>query len=178
MSSRVFTISNFFSFARALLAGPIVYYLAKNTPEGNWTALLLMGIAIATDFIDGFLARKLNQRSDVGRIIDPLADKIGVGAIAITLVIFRDLPAWFLIVIIVRDLAILALGIFMVSKSKEIPESNWYGKIAVAALALMLVTFVLSLDSFKWYILYLALIFLILSTASYLKRFMVFLHKG
>lgn len=130
-----------------------------------------MLIAGLTDFLDGYLARKLNQRTDVGRIIDPLADKIAVIAIAIVLIYTHGLPAWFLILIVTRDLAILLLGAFMISRTKDIPESNWPGKVTITALAIVIIAFTLSLEPVKWYLLYACVGILLVSMYSYLKRF-------
>jgi CDP-diacylglycerol--glycerol-3-phosphate 3-phosphatidyltransferase len=170
-SGRIFTISNFFSFARVLLAWPAVHYLLEGTNAGNIKALVLLLFAALTDFLDGYFARKLDQRTDVGRIIDPLADKIVLGAVTIVLVLTHDLPLWFLILIIARDLVILLLGALMVSRTKHIPESNWPGKTTVTALAIVIIAFILSLDPVKWYLLYVCVGVLLISMYSYLRRF-------
>ena len=165
------TISNFFSFARVLLVWPIVNGLLERTDAGNMKALLFMLAAALTDYLDGYFARKFDQRSDVGRILDPLAVKIGIGIVAIVLMFTHELPAWFLILIIARDLAILLFGAFMVSRTKNIPESNWTGKATVSALAIVIIAFTLSIDSVKWYLLYACVAVLVVSMYSYLKRF-------
>lgn len=161
-----------------LLVWPVVTSLLERTDSGNIKALVLMLIAGLTDFLDGYLARKLNQRTDIGRIIDPLADKIAVIAIAIALMFTHDLPPWFLILIIARDLAILSLGAFMISRTKNIPESNWPGKVTITALAIVIIAFTLSLDPLKWYLLYASVVVLLVSMYSYLKRFIAVVFSG
>ena len=75
---RYFTISNLFSASRIFLVIPMGYCLVLDFPYHRlWTAGIIV-IAVATDFLDGFLARKLHQVTDLGKIIDPLADKIGI----------------------------------------------------------------------------------------------------
>ena len=177
---RIFTISNFFSFVRVLLIWPIVHFLQQSTPQANMQALALMLLGALTDFFDGYFARKFNQRTDFGRLLDPVADKITIGAIAIVLMQTHELPLWFLILIIARDLAILLLGALMVSRTHRIPESNWPGKTTVTALAIVLIAFTLSLNGVKWYLLYASIGVLAVSTFSYLKRFIddVITHRA
>ncbi len=166
---RIFTISNVLSFSRIIIIWPITHYLLKGTPEGNFTAFVLMLIGAATDFLDGFLARALHQESDMGRIIDPLADKIGLALLGIVLTRTRTLPVWFLVLIIVRDLAILLLGSKMIAGEDRIPESNWYGKTAVAGIACVVIFYTLGLTPLKEIALFLTVILLLISMVSYLK---------
>jgi len=95
---RIFNIANMMSMTRVLLMLPILYLFNKNTPESKLLLFLVMALAIFTDYLDGFLARKFNQESELGKIIDPLADKICIGLLVIYLIIYRDLPKWFVIV--------------------------------------------------------------------------------
>lgn len=177
-SNKVWTLSNALSFARAVLAWPIVASLMIGTRAGDIQALVLMLLAGLTDFFDGYLARKFNQTSDVGRIIDPLADKICVVAIAVTLMFTHGLPMWFLILIIARDLAILLLGTFMISHTKSIPESNWPGKVTVTVLAMVLIVYTLSLDPLKMPVLVAGVAVVLISTVSYFKRFIKEIFTG
>lgn len=174
---RIFTISNMFSFARLVLVWPIVYYLYQQTPRANWLAFAFMMMAVATDYLDGYLARKLNQKSDLGRIIDPLADKVGLGIVMLVLTMTHDLPLWFFILIISRDLAILILGFFMVSRANLIPESNWSGKFAVGAFALVIIVYTLSIDFMKSISIAIAVALFLYSIVSYSRRFLGFIQQ-
>ncbi len=158
------------------MAWPIFVILSRNTVEDNFLAYGLMLLAGVTDYFDGYFARKFNQESDMGRILDPLADKVLVGAIAIVLTTTHGMPLWFLLLIIGRDLAILFLGYFMVSKTKEIPESNWPGKVAVTASALVLTVYVLPLEPYRAFFLWGGTAMLLISTASYVVRFYQFIR--
>ena len=177
VEGRIFTISNFLSFARILIAWPIVYNLSLKTPTGNWQAFYWMLIGAATDFFDGYLARLLNQKSDIGRIIDPIADKIALAAIAFALAAYSDLPLWFLGVVIGRDLVILILGVQMAATQERIPESNWYGKVAVTGIGVVVIFYALDVSGWKTAALYITVSLLALSMVSYLKVYTQFLKQ-
>jgi CDP-diacylglycerol--glycerol-3-phosphate 3-phosphatidyltransferase len=169
--NRVWTISNFLSFSRLLFLLPALFYLHQNTPRGNWIATGFFLLSGATDWWDGFLARKLRQQSELGRIIDPLMDKISVGTVAVYLSLFRDFPAWFLLLILSRDFIIITLGLLMTSRQHKVPESNWYGKVTVTALAIVLLTFVLDVQAVKWPFFWSMVCIFFISIASYARRF-------
>jgi len=175
---RIFTIANFFSFARLLLIWPIYTTLKVGTHESSLHAVGLMLVAAATDFLDGFFARKFNQKSDVGRVIDPLADKLAIAMVGFLLVHLRNLPLWFFILIIARDLAILMLAPFHILRKHSVPESNWYGKIAVTALGITMVGFTLELEPWRWILMYLSLAILAISGIKYLARFRKMLEES
>jgi CDP-diacylglycerol--glycerol-3-phosphate 3-phosphatidyltransferase len=169
--NRVWTISNFLSFSRLLFLIPALYYLHQNTPRGNWIATGFLLLSCATDWWDGFLARKLRQQSELGRIIDPLMDKIGVGAVAVYLTLFRDFPVWFLLLILSRDFIIITFGLLMTSRQHKVPESNWYGKVTVSAMAIVLLTFVLDVQAVKWPFFWTMVCIFFISIAGYAQRF-------
>lgn len=173
----IFTVPNFFSILRMLLVIPIFYFLRRNTEEGDILAFSLMLVAALTDFLDGFLARRLRQQSDAGRILDPVADKVAVGIVAIILARTHDLPLWFLILIIGRDLAILLFAPFIMARRHLVPESNWYGKVAVTAVAIVLILYTLRLAPWNLYALYISVALVILSAASYITRLSILVRK-
>ncbi len=169
--NRIWTISNFLSFSRLLVLIPVLFYLHQNTPRGNYIATGFLLLSGATDWWDGFLARKLRQQSELGRIIDPLMDKLSVGAVAAYLTLFRDFPAWFLLLILSRDFIIITLGLLMTSRQHKVPESNWYGKVTVTAMAIVLLVFVLDVQAVKWPFFWSMVCIFFISIASYAHRF-------
>jgi cardiolipin synthase len=135
---RYLTISNFLSASRIFIVIPMGYCLVSDFPYHRlWTAGIIV-IAVATDLLDGFLARRLHQVTDLGKILDPLADKIGIGIYAVLIAWTGDVPIWFVIFILLRDLFIFSGGIYIQRVKKIIPQSNWPGKIAVSLVALVL----------------------------------------
>ncbi len=133
-------------------------------------------IAVLTDFLDGYLARRLQQVSDLGKIIDPLADKIGVGIIAVCLAVTGDIPLWYLVTVLVRDLLIFAGGVYIRRQKKIVPQANMAGKIAVNVIALALLLSIIrveSLEPFRIVVIWLSVGSMLVSLAVYARRLFI-----
>jgi CDP-diacylglycerol--glycerol-3-phosphate 3-phosphatidyltransferase len=174
--NRYFTVSNLLSASRIFLVIPMGYCLVLDFPYHRlWTAGIIV-IAVATDFLDGFLARKLHQVTDLGKIIDPLADKIGIGIFAVLMAWTGDVPIWFVVFVLLRDLLIFSGGLYIQRKKKIVPQSNWPGKIAVALVALVffLATIqVNALGKLFTYTLWTSIVMMLLSLVSYAQRLFI-----
>jgi CDP-diacylglycerol--glycerol-3-phosphate 3-phosphatidyltransferase len=144
---KFWVIPNMFSLSRVLLLIPIFMFLAWGKERnGNTWAAAFMGLAALTDFLDGFTARRMNQSSRWGRILDPICDKICLLSIGIFLALptrTHPLPVWFLALIIVRDLIILAGAYYVMGKFRHIPASMAIGKWTTFFMALLLISYTL-----------------------------------
>jgi len=138
MQGRIRTLSNALSLLRVLLVVPISLALTAGTPQGRTAAMTLILLAGATDYLDGFFARRMGQVSDLGKILDPVADKIAVGVVAVILTVQGSVPVWFLAAVVARDLAILAAGVYLTRKKSVVLQSNRLGKWTAGTLALTL----------------------------------------
>jgi len=136
-SSRWLTVPNVITLGRLLLVPVFVALHQLGRP--GW-ALACFIFAAVSDGVDGFLARVLDQRSKLGGILDPIADKTLVSAALITLVLERQLPVWLLVLIAIRD-AWMAVGALIVRhKRLEIPTSpSRIGKYATFGLVSLIV---------------------------------------
>ena len=83
VSGRVFTLSNLISFSRFLVAAPVIYLHMQNEYEYNNTIVALILYAGISDYLDGLVARKTNTISEVGKMIDPISDKLCAAALFI-----------------------------------------------------------------------------------------------
>jgi CDP-diacylglycerol--glycerol-3-phosphate 3-phosphatidyltransferase len=173
MYDRVWTISNFLSILRVLLVIPVALLLQSNA-DRTFTAILVL-VAAATDLSDGWLARKLDQVTEFGKILDPIADKICIAVIGIVLTVQGRLPLWFVVFAISRDAAIAVGGMYVKKERGIVLMSNWAGKLAtclIAALILLIVLDVPSLRIAAFTFLYLSAAALALSSLLYLRRFL------
>lgn len=137
------SISNAISFFRILLVVPTV--IAIHQGDTVW-ACALMGGAFITDLADGYVARMRNTITEFGKIIDPLADKIYVIAVILTMSALDLVPLWFVLLVVIRDALILVGGIWVKDKFAVVLPSNWAGKFAVFVIALSLFLAVLGVS--------------------------------
>jgi CDP-diacylglycerol--glycerol-3-phosphate 3-phosphatidyltransferase len=155
---------------------PAAYCLTAEFSAHRLWAGALLAVAILTDFLDGYVARRLHQVSELGKIIDPLADKIAVAVVAILLVSTGDVPLWYVLVVIVRDLLILVGGMIIRKEKKIIVQSNWPGKIAVTVIAVYLLLSVMQLEGIaavKEFAFWASLVLMLLSLVVYAQRLFI-----
>ena len=160
-------LPNILSLVRVALLPFIVLCLKYNQNE---LLLVLLFLAVLTDYFDGFFARRLGQVTDSGKILDPLADKICVNTLVIALWLWRGFPLWAAALIGIRDLMIVAGALFVMSKRKIVPVSNWPGKIAVTVLAGAIIFYSMGWQPWGWYMLLAGLVLAGVSGAMYAKR--------
>lgn len=173
------TISNLLSSSRFVLVLPSVYFL--------WThqiTLLLITIVIAalTDIFDGYFARKRNEITELGKIIDPLADKVYVGAMTIGLYVLGYIPLWLFCVILGRDILILLGSYYVTKKTNKTLMSNYIGK---ATVILISITLIVSLfyeyslgNTIGVYLQIISSIAMLVSLISYGKSSVMFLKES
>ncbi|MFO7639246.1 MAG: CDP-alcohol phosphatidyltransferase family protein [bacterium] len=138
---RLVTLPNLLSLSRLFLLPLILYLLAR---ERDLLALGLMVVAWLTDALDGWLARRLHQVSDLGRVLDHLVDKIWIGSVLVLLVVTRGLPGYIAVAVIGRDLLILTGSLLIMRRVGSFVSSDVLGKITGFAFALMIVYYVLN----------------------------------
>ncbi len=106
-SDRVFTIPNILSMLR--LAGVPVFLWLVLGPQADIAAFVLLAVAGASDWLDGYLARRLNQQSRLGVLLDPLADRLYIAATLLGLALRELIPWWLVGVLVARELLLLTL---------------------------------------------------------------------
>ena len=135
-------LANFLSVLRVLLIPFLLYFIAQG-PAAQYQAVLLLLIAGITDIGDGWVARRYNQVSRLGKILDPLADKIFLTCLLGGLVFWRDLPLWLLGMLFARDVAIVLVGgLFLRSRGLVIAANRW-GKYTTVCMVFTALSYVL-----------------------------------
>lgn len=176
MLQRIWTISNLLSLSRIVLLAPLAYFLLGDVPHGRiWAAGVVVAAAL-TDFFDGYFARRLHQVTDLGKALDPIADKIAAGGSAILLLMIGAIPLWYVAVLIARDILILIGSLYIRSRKSIITQSNWPGKIAVTLIAVVVFLSALGsaeTESIRQWTLWLSVLMMALSMALYAQRLFV-----
>lgn len=133
----IYTYSNLLSILRVFLAIPFwILFSNLDSTETRIFAFALCIFAGITDILDGYLARRLNEVTEFGKIIDPLADKVCVAAIVIPLYLTGQFDSSLFWIIIGRDILIFVSGIFLSKKIGKVLPSNFLGKITVVSICL------------------------------------------
>ncbi len=138
---RIWTVPNVISFIRLLFV-PIFYWLLVTGQDGP--ALTVLIIATASDFIDGFIARTYNQVTTLGALLDPASDRLFIAASVLGLAVRGMIPLPLLIVIMSRDLLLLAIVLIRGVRVRDFPRVNFVGKTATFVLFVAFPVIVLS----------------------------------
>jgi len=139
MTRDFLTISNLLSLSRIPLVALFAIVMFAQPPSAEVWALGILLLAMLTDKLDGDLARRLGQESAWGRILDPLADKIGVAVVSLVLLVLEMVPVWFVALLVIRDVLILIGGVLLRSRLGVILPSNTAGKWTAGVIAVTLI---------------------------------------
>jgi cardiolipin synthase len=127
-TDRVLTVPNILTVARLILVVAFAWLILGPGAE-LWAAVVLI-IAAITDYLDGFIARRWHQVSRIGQILDPLVDRVTVLAVLIVLGLSEILPWWLVLLIIARDVVLLALVPALRSRGLFALPVHYLGKVA------------------------------------------------
>jgi cardiolipin synthase len=163
------TIPNAIGLLR-LLGVPAFLILALSSPHGQDTvATVLYAVIGCADYLDGFAARLTGQYSRLGALLDPVIDRLLIVSGVVVAFDFSLLPRWALVVAVARELFMLALSRYGLSRGVEI-EINWFGRIGVAP---MMAAPLLAMAGVHWLaliMLYAGLALTLVATALYVRR--------
>ena len=124
-------IPNILSGIRIALVGVFIWLFFHDYPNYIVASLLVFLLAGATDVVDGYLARRNNWITNVGKVLDPLADKLMQCAVLVCMLIKDLLPVWLVVPFILKELVILIGGFFVSKKMSKVVVSNIFGKLTV-----------------------------------------------
>ncbi|BDH61214.1 CDP-diacylglycerol--glycerol-3-phosphate 3-phosphatidyltransferase [Lysinibacillus sp. PLM2] len=150
-----------------------IMILGANMPLEHFIGGLIFIIASCTDWVDGYYARKYNLVTNLGKFLDPLADKLLVSAAFIVLVELGYAPAWVIIIILSREFAVTGLRAILAGEGEIVAASQlgkiktWTQIVAIASLLLHNIFFVMFGIPFDLIMLYVALFFTVWSGWDY-----------
>jgi cardiolipin synthase (CMP-forming) len=129
---RIVTVPNVLSAIRILLIPVFVALLLHDGTEA--AGLLLFGVILATDWVDGYIARRTHTVTNLGKLLDPVADRLAIAAGLIALMVRGAIPVWAGLLVIIRDAVVLIAGGFLAARSGVRIDVRWIGKAATMAL--------------------------------------------
>lgn len=165
-------IPNILTVLRFFLIPFTVYFLVN---DQFILAIVFLTLSGLTDVLDGAIARKFNFITNFGKLIDPLADKITQLSLLGTLVLKNIIPLWILVIVLVKEAAMVAGASFLYGKNLVV-SSKWYGKAATVLFYLAIVVSMIFRDfgiqsSLDLIIYYIALAMTIFSLVMYFRQF-------
>lgn len=179
-------IPNLLTFGRIVMIPLCLWFLDKDTPRSGFWASIVFTLAALTDVLDGYLARKLGVVSILGKLLDPLADKLIVMACLVWMVPMGRMPAWVVIVLLAREISV--TGLRGVAASEGVVISA--GQEGKTKTALQMIGIILLLAGYPYHmsyvgldlgivdmvhvgrvLVYLSLIFSVASAAQYVSLF-------
>jgi len=178
---RIMTLANAISVSRIFLAIPLVLLfedISKGEHVKLWWAFGLIIIIILTDFMDGYVARKAEETTNFGKLIDPVADKVCMMVVMIYLIIIYKLPfLLFLISLAIRDIFLIIIGVYLMFSQEKVFQSNRSGKWFMGISTLMMTFFLfkepLNIPAYiLWMSYMIAILFFAFSTYEYIRRYM------
>jgi len=182
--ANIWTISNLLTVIRISCLPFIVFflYMEKVTGDRNYITwqMSFFAVVMLSDFFDGMLARKLNQVTELGQLLDPVADKICLLILGSSLIYYKGLPWWILAIIIVREIFVVVSALFLFYRRDIEVAPNIFGKIGIALMALTAVFYIINLETsiysleLKKLTAIASLVFYITGSVLYVKTYSVY----
>jgi CDP-diacylglycerol--glycerol-3-phosphate 3-phosphatidyltransferase len=166
-----FLLPNLLAIFRILLLPFILFFLAQDTHTGLVVAIILIVVAVASDVLDGYAARKLNQVTDLGRILDPLADKLGLGIFVVFIIVQRGFPIWAAVLLFLKDFLTLVAGLLMAKRKGFVLMSNTWGKLNSWIWVFTVVAYIAGIEQLQQWFLILATLSVLNVIIQYLRMF-------
>ena len=173
------TVPNLLSVLRILLIVPFVFFFLQKNYIASAAMLVLSGLS---DMFDGMIARRFNQITALGKILDPIADKLTLVAviICIGMIVPRIIPL--VVILVLKDLLMLLGGAYLLRKHITPPAAKWYGKLATVVFYICVSTIVVleivtgSASDFDILMLVLMLITTAVMLFAMIRYFIIFLR--
>lgn len=146
--NQIFTVPNLLSLVRLLLIPLFVDLYTHQQDYG--AAVLVLVLSGLTDVVDGFIARRFNMISELGKILDPIADKLTQFAALLCLI--SRFP-WLLLVailMVVKELLAAITGLYAIRRSGTVPSADWHGKVTTVLLYTTIAVHILWISIPQW----------------------------
>jgi len=171
------SLANYLTLTRIIILPLFLFIFFSNHIHNELTAGLVLILSSLTDFLDGYVARKYEQTTKLGRLLDPLADKITLIAIFIAFAVKDLLSLKIIIVIVIREFIILIGSIVMYFNHEDVINPSKIGKLATFLLYLSALIYIFNIKGLKM-IIFLALGLTIISGVHYFIKAFLYLARN
>lgn len=130
-TSRIWTVPNLISVVR-LACAPLVWWLLLGADD-PWAAAVLLAVLGASDWVDGWIARRWDQGSELGKILDPTADRILLLTGVLALLVDGSVPVWYGVLVLAREVAIAVTTLSLAAAGARRIDVLWVGKAGTLA---------------------------------------------
>lgn len=182
MSNKSLNIPNLLSLLRiALIPVFAVTFLNASVQEDFSLAAAILLFSGITDLVDGIVARKFNMITNLGKVLDPLADKLTQATVCICLAVRHPHLAWLLIVFIIKEVLIFSGGIRIYKMKSHVVVARWFGKLYTFVFFVMMVVIVLLPQLGETTLLYMLGAFLLLNVfvfVMYIREYLRIVKKS
>ncbi|MFZ5352229.1 MAG: CDP-alcohol phosphatidyltransferase family protein [Bacillota bacterium] len=163
-------IPNLLTLIRFLLIPAFIYYFFSDSEYNIHISTFIFLLAGATDMLDGFIARRYNQVTRTGIVLDPLADKLMLITVLISVTIRYDIPVWIIAIVCLKELLMISGAVALYNVHNIVVPANVFGKLAtvLSYAAVLAVTFNLSFSNILLYAFIAATVF---ALSVYLAKF-------
>lgn len=175
-------IPNALSILRIILIVPFVYYFTSNQIIPAAAILIVSGLS---DVLDGMIARRFHQFTELGQMLDPLSDKLTQGAVAICLAIQQPILIPILAIFVLKEILMVGAACVLIKKNKKPSGAQWYGKVSTTLFYVSFTIIVIMKGFFNYENLWITVsllsitaAFMIYSFVKYAKIFIALLHSN
>lgn len=169
----IYTWSNFISFTRILVVIPVVWLHISNEYETNIWIIMLIVYGVISDYLDGLVARWRDEISELGKVLDPIADKLMAFFLFLYTVLLGWIPLWYFILGVVRDLLIMAGSAHIKRKRGKVAMSIMSGKVTVNVMAFYWISvfFFREADTVHTFLMVVSALMMVVSFIEYKRRY-------
>ena len=148
---RVLTVPNALTLLRLLCIPVFVLLLLQPNHAGWYAAALLLGVLGATDFVDGYVARHFSQVSTIGKVLDPLADRLLLAVAAVSIIAVGALPIWVAVLVVTREVLVAGGFLVVAAAGGRRMDVQWAGKAGTFGLMFALPLFLVGHANDSWH---------------------------
>jgi cardiolipin synthase len=166
--NRFWTIANTLSLSRIVVL-PVWWWVMVTPTISDWWGGAIILYGIVSDVADGYIARRMNQITSWGKILDPVGDKLSALVIGIFCILYRDMSIWAFGLTLFRDIALVIGGWFLYRGSESVPSSIDLGRYAALGWAIVLLCYAFDWQPVAGYLLWPSVVFYLIAGVVYLR---------